>query len=169
MYQSQESKFMKEQLQRQEEERIRQELTLKPQVSRTSKMLAEQKKDPKYENQWDYLYGDSIKKNKNLKEDKRTDEHEYLKDPDAYTFHPNPEKLDHKSRPPKPEELSTNLRSKARGSISGQSPGAAGAEVFQINVNIKGQKRIITADTNSDPQETAQSFIDKYNINQNYH
>lgn len=137
MYQQQESKYLKEQLQREEEERIRREMREKPKVSRASKMLAEHKKDPKYENQWDYLYGDSINKNKNLKEDRRTDEREFLKDPEAYTFHPNPEKLDHKSRPPMPEELSTNLRSMNRASPN-KSPGAAGAEVFQINVNIKG-------------------------------
>ena len=77
MYQTQESKYLKEQLQRQEDEKIRRELTGKPKVSRTSKMLAEYKKDPKYDNQWDYLYGDSFQKNKNLREDKKTDEREF--------------------------------------------------------------------------------------------
>ena len=49
------------------------------------------------------------------------------------------------------------------------SPGAAGPEVFQINVNIKGQKQVITSNPDSDPSETAQRFIDKYGVDQNYH
>ena len=166
MYQAQESQLLKQELQRQEDVKISQELTLKPKVSRASKYLAEQKKDPKFDNQWDYLHNDATNKNKNLRQDKRTDERELEKDPNAYTFQPNPDRQGAKVRPPMPEELSTQRRSLARGSIV---PGAAGSEAFQINVNIKGQKRVITADTNSNPQETAQAFIDKYGIDQNYH
>lgn len=103
-----------------------------------------------------------------MKRDTRTDEVEYMKDPDAYTFQPNPERLDSKRKaPPMPEHLSTNRRASLRNQNS--SPGAAGPEVFQINVNIKGQKKVITANTDSDPAETAQRFIDKYGVDQNYH
>ena len=126
-------------------------MTLRPQVSPTSKQLARHKRDNKFDDQWEYLYGDSINKNKNLRKDHATDEVEFNKDPEAYTFQPNPERADLRRKAPRPEELSTNKRAAQRN----QNSAPAGPEVFQINVNIKGQKKVITANTDSDPAETA--------------
>ena len=97
------------------------------------------------------------------------DELEFNREPEAYTFQPNPDRTDGKRKPAMPENLSTNRRASLRNQNNSSSPGAAGPEVFQINVNIKGQKKIITANTDSDPAETAQRFIDKYGVDQNYH
>ena len=141
----------------------------KPKLSPNSKKIAQnQTRDGRYENQWEYLHGDSINKNKNLRRDTLKDEVEFNKEPEAFTFQPNPDKVDPNRRAANPDDLSTFRRASLRTGLN-SSPGAAGPEVFQINVNIKGQKKVITANTDSDPAETAQRFINKYGVDQNYH
>lgn len=98
----------------------------------------EEQKD--YVNQWEYLHADGHKKNKNQKRDLSTDEAHFLRESDQYTFQPNKD------------------RKKQNSSLSpSRAPGGVpeGPDSFQINVNIGGEKKVITATVTSDAKKTA--------------
>jgi hypothetical protein len=109
----------------------------------------EQQKD--YVNQWEYLYMDGQKKNKNQKRDLSTDEATFLRESNQYTFQPNKD------------------RKKGASISPSKSPVPEGPDAFQINVNIGGDKKVITATVNSDAKKTARKFMQQHGIDIKYH
>ena len=100
-------------------------------------------------NQWEYLYMDGQKKNKNQKRDLSTDEAQYLKESGQYTFQPN--------------------KDRKKGASISPSRVPEGPDAFQINVNIGGEKKVITATVNSDAKKTARIFMKEHGIDSKYH
>jgi hypothetical protein len=45
-----------------------------------------------FENKWEFLHADSVRKTKTAKNDLSRDEVEYMRQPHEYTFHPNKDK-----------------------------------------------------------------------------
>jgi hypothetical protein len=96
---------------------------------------------------------DGKKKNKNQKRDLSTDEANLLREPEQFTFQPN------KERRGKPTSSMSPVRS----------PGVPdGPDSFQINVNIGGDTKVITATVNSDAKKTAIQFMKKHAIDAKY-
>lgn len=139
------------------EDEMKQKMPFKPQISplknRQGPLTARYREEQKdYVNQWDYLYMDSHRKNKNNKRDLSTDEAAFLRQSNEYTFQPNKDK-----------------RRGSKVKPSSKEP-AQGADVdsFQINVNIGGEKKVIVANINSDPKKTARQFMRQHDIDAKY-
>ena len=49
-------------------------------------------KESMFENKWEFLHADSVRKTKTSKNDLTTDEVEFMKERDEYTFQPNQKK-----------------------------------------------------------------------------
>jgi len=92
------------------------------------------------------LHKDSIQKNKNIKKDLTTDEILLLRDPEKFTF-----------KPYIPDRANGTLRSRT-----------VEAKRIKINVNIEGEKRLIEAYVDQDPQIVAKKFILKSGIDPKY-
>ena len=124
---------------------------ISPLKNRQGPLTARYRQEQKdYVNQWEYLYMDGQKKNKNQKRDLSTDEATYLRESGQYTFQPN--------------------KGLKRGSsISPTRQVPEGPDAFQINVNIGGEKKVITATVTSDAKKTARIFMKMHGIDAKYH
>lgn len=130
-----------------------------------------------FKDKWDYLHSDYSKKSKRNKRDLATDEVEYGRGKDQFTFHPDTRKPSSVSptrrinvkdnqikRIPSPrKKFSIPGGSGVRNSLSKNN------EQFMINVNIGGDKKTIIASLNSDPSHTAEQFMSENQIDKKFH
>lgn len=114
-----------------------------------------------FENKWEFLHADSVRKTKNQRTDLSTDEVEFMRQPHEFTFQPNKDKSGANTRgnyeTMKTDSSSPRRPQKPGSPQRGDSPLAN--EQFQINVNIGGTRKTIIASMKSDPASTAQKFM----------
>ena len=118
-----------------------------------------------FENKWEFLHADSVRKTKTAKNDLSKDEIEYMRQPHEYTFHPNKEKTGGRNYDTMRTD-SSSPKNRKRSPLRGESPSN---EQFQINVNIGGTTKTIIASMQSDPATTAAKFMRQNNLDDKFH
>lgn len=120
-----------------------------------------------FENKWEFLHADSVRKTKTAKNDLSRDEVELMRQPHEYTFHPNKEKMGGRNYETAKTDTSSPKRKK--GSPTRKSNNSPSNEQFQINVNIGGTTKTIIASMQSDPSTTAAKFMRQNNLDDKFH
>jgi len=122
-----------------------------------------------FENKWEFLHADSVRKTKVSKNDLSRDDVDYMRQPHEFTFQPNKDKTSARNY----ETMKTDSSSPTRyNKKQGSSPTAKESlanEQFQINVNIGGTRKTIIASMKSDPSSTAAKFMKQNNLDDKFH
>lgn len=134
------------------EEVIARETTFQPNMERRKAngnlTARHREQESMFENKWEFLHADSVRKTKNQRTDLSTDEVEFMRQPHEFTFQPNKDKSGGNTRG-NYETMKTDSSSPRRYKKQGGSPKEGESplsnEQFQINVNIGGTRKTIIA------------------------
>lgn len=119
-----------------------------------------------FDNKWEFLHADSVRKTKTNKNDLSTDEVEFMRQPHEFTFQPNKDKGGNRNY----ETMKTDSSSPRRYNRDSPNRGQPNPnEQFQINVNIGGTRKTIIASMKSDPASTAAKFMKQNNLDDKFH
>lgn len=120
-----------------------------------------------FENKWEFLHADSVRKTKQNKNDLSKDDVDFIRERDQYTFHPNRQgNTSGRNMESVKTDTSSPTRFPKKISPTRKVPGgkAAKNEPFEMNVNIGGQRMTLHADLHSDPTVAAKNFMRANNL-----